>query len=77
MGDDHSGPPAPRHVQRLLDDALRGRVERRRRLVEEEQLRLPNQRACDGDALLLPAAELRPPLAAEGVVALWKNCSAN
>ena len=42
-----------------LDDAgLDGHVERRRRLVEEQQLRIGQQRHGDDDALLLAAGNL-------------------
>ena len=44
------------HVEHLADQL---RVERRGGLVEEHELRLHGQGAGDGDALLLPAGELR------------------
>ena len=44
------------HVEHFLDHL---RVERRRGLVEQHDLRLHRQRPRDGDALLLPARQLR------------------
>lgn len=43
--------------QRLLDRRLRLRVERARRLVEQQDPRIPHQGAGDGDALALAARE--------------------
>ena len=46
-------------AQQRRDLAHEPRIERRRRLVEEQHGRLHRQRARDGDALLLAAGELR------------------
>jgi hypothetical protein len=49
----------PRQVdEEICELRLRGRVERRERLVEHEHRGVGRERTCDGDALPLPAAEL-------------------
>jgi hypothetical protein len=57
-------------VQRRLHDALARRVERRRRLVQQQHARVAQQRARDGDALLLAARQLDALVAHLRVVAL-------
>ena len=57
-------------VERRLDLALGVAVERRGRLVEDEDRRRLEDGAGDGDALLLAARELQPALADLGVVAV-------
>ena len=49
---------APEILDQLHDPGLDGHVERRRRLVEDQERRLRHQRHGDDDALLLPAREL-------------------
>ena len=56
-----------RHV--LLDDALALVVERARRLVENQDARIGDQGAGDGDALALPAGQAAAALADDRVVA--------
>ena len=56
MRDDEGGAAAPHGVEGALHDTLRGGIQRRRRLVEKQQPRLPYQRARDGNALLLTTA---------------------
>jgi len=60
VGDDERRPLLGRDdvVDGPLDDALRLGVERGRRLVEHEDLRVADERARDGHALLLAAREL-------------------
>ena len=53
----------------LLDDPLALVVERARRLVEDQDARIGDQRARDGDALALAAGQRRAALAHDGVVA--------
>ena len=48
----------PLQVAQEVDDLpLHGEIERRGRLVEQDELRVEHQRAGDGDALPLPAGE--------------------
>ena len=54
----------------VLDDALALVVERAGRLVEDQDARVGDQRARDGDALALAARQARAALADDGVVAL-------
>eukprot|EP00961_Rhodomonas_salina_P125405 1689302-Rhodomonas_salina.1 len=65
--DDDAGAPGRHAVERVQDERLRLRVQRRRRLVEEQDLRVLQRRARDRDALLLAAAQLEPTLADDGV----------
>mmetsp|Transcript_100078 Transcript_100078/g.169003 ORF Transcript_100078/g.169003 Transcript_100078/m.169003 type:complete len:813 (+) Transcript_100078:1867-4305(+) len=55
-------------VQRRLHLPLAHVVQRARRLVQQQHLRLADDAARDGQALLLPPAELRPPRPDVGVV---------
>ncbi len=66
MGDDETG--APRHdaAQRLLHQRLVPRVERRGRLVEQQDRRVGENSAGDGEALAL-AARKRDAALADGV----------
>mmetsp|Transcript_67009 Transcript_67009/g.132815 ORF Transcript_67009/g.132815 Transcript_67009/m.132815 type:complete len:208 (-) Transcript_67009:1003-1626(-) len=57
-------------IDRLLDHMLALSVQSARRLVEEEHVRIDEQRPRDGDALLLTAGELHATLAHLGRVAL-------
>ena len=52
-------PHAVELLQQRHDLEARRRIERAGRLVGEDQLRVVDQRARDGDALLLAAGELR------------------
>ena len=56
-------------VEALLDRRLDLRIERARRLVEDEDRRVLEEDAGDGDALALAAGELRAALADMGVEA--------
>ena len=69
VSDDDTGAPLPGFVQSFLDHLLTLSVQGRGGLVKEEDLGVPDQRSGDGDALLLPAAQLRP-FAYIGAVAL-------
>lgn len=53
VGDDDGGAALGRGVEGVLDDALGFRVEGARGLVEEEDARLADDGASDGDPLLL------------------------
>ena len=60
-------------LQLGLDRALVGRVQRRGRLVEDQDRRVLQQRARDRHALLLAARELEAALAHRGLVALGRG----
>src|SRR5207237_7211376 len=60
-------------VERLLDEPLRLGVERARRLVEDEDRRVAQDRPRDRDPLLLAAGEAVAALADDGVVALGQR----
>ena len=57
-------------LDRLLQLLLRGRVNGRSRLVENENLRIVKDRPGDGDTLLLAPGELVTALSDNGVVAV-------
>ena len=69
VGDDHDGPAVRDLAHVLLDDALALVVERAGRLVEDQDARIADQGAGDGDALALPARQAAAALADHGVVA--------
>mmetsp|Transcript_6267 Transcript_6267/g.9457 ORF Transcript_6267/g.9457 Transcript_6267/m.9457 type:complete len:503 (+) Transcript_6267:362-1870(+) len=73
MGDDDRRPSHHQTVQGLLHQLLVLRVERRRRLVEQQDLGVLEQRARDGDALLLSAGKHDAALSALRVVALGER----
>ena len=56
--DERQAESPPEAVDDLEDACLRGHVESRRRLVEDDEIRLADDGHGNADALLLPAAEL-------------------
>ena len=64
--------PVHHLAERGADLVLLGRVDRRRRVVEDQHPRVGEHRAGDRDALALPAGEREPVLADHGVVAVGK-----
>ena len=66
-------PPLGEPLERLLHRALGLRVERRGRLVEDEDRRVAQDRPRDRDALLLAAREAVAALADDRVVALGQR----
>ena len=65
VGDDHEGGLQPRLQRFQLEARLLAQlaVERRERLVEQQHLRPLGERACERDALALPAGQLVRPCA--------------
>ena len=63
MRDDQRGAAARDAVERVLDLALGEGIERRGRFVENEDGRIFQNGAGDGDALLFAAGEFQPALA--------------
>ncbi len=70
MRDDDRGAALHQLFERLLHEPLGLRVERTRRLVEQQNRRILEYRARQRDALALAAREARAALAEERVVAL-------
>ncbi len=70
VGHEEHGAPLGLPVDRLEDGSLRLGVDGRQRVVQDEDLRLPDEGARERDALLLPARELHAALADDGVEAL-------
>ena len=67
VGDHQRGAALHQPVQGLLHQLLAFRIERAGRFVEQQDRRIPQQRASNGNALLLPARKLRPAFAKIGV----------
>ena len=65
--------PCGESVERLLDEPLGLRVERARRLVEDEDRRVAQDRPRDRHPLLLAAREAVAALADDGVVAVGQR----
>src|SRR5215510_12255721 len=68
MCDHDRRPPLAEVLDRALNLPLGFGIERSRRLVEQDDRRVLEQGACDGDALALAAGELQAVLADWGVV---------
>ena len=68
--DDERRAPLPQRPQAVLDQRLALAVEARRRLVEDQDARVRENRARDGDALPLAARQPHAALADDRVVAL-------
>ena len=69
MSDNEAGVACGNFSQRPLDGALGDGVERRGRLVEQENTRALERQASDSDPLALAAGELQAALANAGIVA--------
>lgn len=63
-------PPLGQRGQRLLHDMLALVIQRRGRLIQNQDRRVFQENPGDGDALFLPARELDAPLADVGIVAV-------
>ena len=72
MRDDQRRAPGRKLGQRLLDRPLRLRIQRRGRLVEDQDRRVLQEDASNGETLLLAAGELHPALADDRVEAVGK-----
>ena len=70
VGDDERRPADEQPPQRGLDLPLGADVDRRGRLVEDEDPRVGEQRAREGDELALPEREPDAALAELGLVAV-------
>ena len=70
VGDDERGAAVQQAAQRALDLALGADVDRARRLVEDQDARVGEQRARERDELALPEREAEAALAELGVVAV-------
>jgi hypothetical protein len=66
--DDQRGAPRQQLLQRVLDQRLRLGVQRRGRLVQQQDGRVLEKRPGDGDPLLLPARQADAPFADLGLV---------
>src|SRR5262245_25357403 len=73
MGDDERGPARPERAKAILDHRLALAVETRRGFVQNQDARVREDGARDGNPLPLPAGELHSPLPDDGVVALGKR----
>ena len=70
LGDDEAGAPAHQALQRQLDEVLGFGIYAGERIIEDEDARILEQGAGDGDALLLSAGERHAALADMGGIAL-------
>src|SRR5688572_5948640 len=71
MRDDEHRATLEQAIDRLLDETLGLRVQRRGRLIENENWRIDEQCARNGDPLALTAGEAGATLPEHRVVALW------
>jgi hypothetical protein len=69
VGDDQRGAAFDQLAHGVVHETLGFAVERRGRLIQQDDRRVTDERASNGDALALPAGELRAVLAHHGVVA--------
>ncbi len=70
VGEDEGRAALHQPVERFLDHRLALGVDGRERLVQDQDRRVAQERARDGDALALAAREPHPPLAHDGLVAV-------
>ncbi len=70
VGEDQRGAALHQAVERLLDHGLALRIDGGQRLVEDQDRRVAQERAGDGDALALAAGEPHAALADDRLVAL-------
>src|SRR6185436_18194318 len=70
--DDEGGAPARRDFERLDDGALGGGVEAAGRLVENQNRRIAQHGARDGNALFLSARQRRATLGNRGFIAVFQ-----
>ena len=71
---DHDRGPIPHEpLQGVLHQCLGLRVQRARRLVQDEDARIGEHGSCDGEALSLPARQLHAPLPNHRVVSVRKG----
>ena len=68
VGDRDRRPALHQRLQRRLHQALGGRVQRRRGLVQDQDLRILQDHSCDREALLLPAGQFVAALPDDGVI---------
>ena len=73
MGDNDGRPPSSEEAERLLDRCLVGAIEIRSSLIKNENGRILQDSAGDGDALAFAARELRAALADNGFIAIRKR----
>ena len=70
MGDEEGGLPCPAGLQVVQNDLLRPGIHRRDGVVQNEDGRILQQGARNGDALLLPAGNGDATFAEDGLVAV-------
>ena len=70
LGDDEAGAALHQAVERLLDLGLGGQVHAAGRVVQDQDARVEQQGARDGDALFLAARQSIAALAHRRVIAL-------
>ena len=70
VGDHEGGTAVQQPTERTLDPPLGGDVDGARRLVQDQDARVGEQRACERDELTLAEREPEPALAELGVVAV-------
>jgi len=73
VGDDENSAPGEQSIDGFLDEALGFSVESGRGLVENEDRRIDEQCAGDGDSLPLTTRQSRTALAENGVIPVGKR----
>ena len=73
MGADNDCPPFAPLTQVMQYLMLSTAINRRQRVVENQDFSVQQQRACNRNALFLPAGEHHATLAHFGVVTLWQT----
>ena len=69
MGDDETGPVRTQRGHRMLECHLRPRIDRARRLVEDQQRRLCDKGSRDRDQLFLAGADIGAVVVDDSVIA--------
>lgn len=73
VGDNDTSPGATQLLQTLLDRSLRMGIERGRRLVQEDELRLLEYGPSDGNSLFLSTRQFQPSFTDHRVVSIWER----
>ena len=74
MGENQGGPALHEPIEGFLNHGLALGIHRRQRLVQDQDRRIPQERACNGNPLSLPPGQAHAALTDDRVVPLRQPC---